>query len=282
MSVAIVADSSSDIPKQLLEKYNNITIVPLYILFGSESYKDEPQIITHKKFYDMIRESTVMPTTSQPTPGDFLEKYKELLKQHESIINIFISKKMSGTITSAELAKKELPDADITIIDSELVHMPAGFLVLKAAEQAAMGKSKEEILEVVREYKEKIKVLFIPSTLEYLKRGGRIGRSKALLASLLEIKPILTLNLGEVSPFKNTRRWSQAKIELLSTMESMIKNPASAHFFVGDSDMKDEGDAMAEKIKEKFGVNEIIRGDIGCIVGSHIGPGTVAVTFYED
>ncbi len=281
MSVAIVADSSADIPKQLVEKYN-ITVVPLYVLFGNDTYKDEPEIITHKKFYDMIRQSTVMPTTSQPTPGDFLEKYKELLKKHDSIINILISKKMSGTIASAELAKKDIPQADITVIDSEMVHMPAGFLVLKAAELAQSGKSKEEILKAIDVYRKKIKVLFIPSTLEYLKRGGRIGRSKALLASLLEIKPILTLNLGEVSPFKNTRRWSQAKIELLNTMESMIKNPASAHIFVGDSDMKDEGDAMAEKIKEKFGVQEILRGDIGCIVGSHIGPGTIDVTFYED
>lgn len=281
MSVAIVADSSSDIPKELAEKYN-LSIVPLYVLFGNDTYKDEPNIISHKKFYDMIRESTVMPTTSQPTPGDFLEKYKELLKNHDSIINILISKKMSGAIASAELAKKELPDADITIIDSEMVHMPAGFLALKAAELALMGKSKEEILKVVDEYKKKITVLFIPSTLEYLKRGGRIGRSKALLASLLEIKPILTLNLGEVSPFKNTRRWSQAKIELLSTMESMVKNPSSLHVFVGDSDMKEEGDEMAEKVKERFKIQEVIRGDIGCIVGSHIGPGTIDVTFYED
>ncbi len=281
MSVAIVADSSSDIPKELAEKYN-ITIVPLYVLFGNDTYKDEPQIISHKKFYNMIRESTVMPTTSQPTPGDFLEKYKELLKQHDSIINILISKKMSGTIASAELAKKEMPDADITIVDSEMVHMPAGFLAMKAAELALAGKPKDEILKTVEEYKKKITVLFIPSTLEYLKRGGRIGRSKALLASLLEIKPILTLNLGEVSPFKNTRRWSQAKIELFSTMESMVKNPESLHVFVGDSDMKDEGDEMAEKIKGRFGIKEIIRGEIGCIVGSHLGPGAIDVTFYED
>jgi len=281
MSVAIVTDSSSDIPKNLIEKYD-ITVVPLYVLFGNEIFKDEEQFITHKEFYNRIREGTIMPKTSQPTPGDFLEKYKELLKKHDSIINILISRKMSGTIDSAELAKKELPNADITIIDSEMVHMPTGYLTIKAAELALQGKSKEEILKAIEIYKQKIKVLFIPSTLEYLKRGGRIGRSKALLASLLEIKPILTLNLGEVSPFKNTRRWSQAKIELLDTMGETIKNVSSLHVFVGDSDMKDEGDEMAEKIKEKFGIKEIARGDIGCIVGCHIGPGTVAVTFYED
>jgi len=281
MSVAIVTDSSSDIPKNLVEKYD-ITVVPLYILFGNETFKDEDRFITHEEFYSRIKEGTIMPKTSQPTPGDFLEKYRELLKKHDSIINILISRKMSGTIDSAELAKKELPNADITIVDSEMVHMPTGYLAIKAAELALQGKPKEEILKAIEIYKQKITVLFIPSTLEYLKRGGRIGRSKALLASLLEIKPILTLNFGEVSPFKNTRRWSQAKIELLNTMESLIKDISSLHIFVGDSDMKEEGDDMAEKIKEKFGIKEILRGDIGCIVGCHLGPGAVDVTFYED
>ena len=281
MSVAIVADSSSDIPKSLSEKHN-ITIVPLYVLFGSDSFRDDGKSMTLKQFYDKIRTSPVMPTTSQPTPGDFVEAYKELLKTHDSIINILISKKMSGTIASAELAAKEMPDADITIIDSELVHMPCGFTALKAAELAAQGKSKQEIIEAVEDIRKKIKVLFIPSTLEFLKKGGRIGRAKGLIASLLEIKPILTLNLGEVSPFKNTRRWSQAKIELMATMESMIEDPSKLNVFVGDSDMKDEGDEFAEKIKEKFSLKEVLRGDIGSIVGSHTGPGTLAATFYED
>ncbi len=189
---------------------------------------------------------------------------------------------MSGTIASAELAAKELSGADITIIDSEKVHMPCGFIAVIAAELASQGKTKEEILKAVEEYKKKITVLFIPSTLEYLKRGGRIGRAKALLASLLEIKPILTLHDGEVSPYKNTRRWEQGKQEIINLMESMIRNPSNLHVFVGDSDMKDEGEKFALKIKEKFSPKEFIRGDIGCIVGSHLGPGGLAATFYEE
>ncbi|MDD5658798.1 MAG: DegV family protein [Actinomycetota bacterium] len=281
MPVAIVTDSSSDIPKDICEKYN-ITVVPLYVIFGNETYKDNGKDITLKEFYDKIKVSPVMPTTSQPTPGDFLEAYKELLKSHDSIINIFISKKMSGTIASAELAAKELSGADITIIDSEKVHMPCGFIAVRAAELALQGKSKEEILKAIEEYKKKTTVLFIPSTLEYLKRGGRIGRAKALLASLLEIKPILTLHDGEVSPYKNTRRWEQGKQEIINLMKSMIKNPSNLHVFVGDSDMKDEGDKFAAEIKEKFNPKEFIRGDIGCIVGSHLGPGGLNATFYED
>jgi len=281
MSTAIVADSSLDIPKEYIEKYN-ITVIPLYVLFGNETFKDDGQDITLKDFYDRIRNGNMMPTTSQPTPGDFLEVYKELLKKYDSIINILISKKMSGTIASAELAVKDLPEADITIIDSESVHMPGGFIAIKAAEMASQGKSKEEILQTIDLYKQKVKVLFIPSTLEYLKRGGRIGRANALLGSLLEIKPILTINLGEVSPFKNTRRWTQAKAELLNTIEAMIKNPSDLTVFVGDSDMKDEGDNLGEEIKKRFNPKKLIRGDIGCIVGAHLGPGAIDATFYED
>ena len=281
MSVAIIADSSSDIPKDIIEKYN-FSVIPLYVIFGSETYKDDGKQLTIKAFYDKIRKSPTLPTTSQPTPGDFLEIYKELLKTHDSIINILISKKMSGTIASAELAARELPGADITTIDSEKVHMPCGFIAVKAAQMAATGASKEEILRKVEEMKEKVNVLFIPSTLEYLKKGGRIGRAKALMASLLEIKPILTLHDGEVSPYKNTRRWEQGKQEIINLMETMIKNPQKLHVFVGDSDMKTEGDEFAFKIKNKFNPQELIRGDLGPVVGSHAGPGTLAATFYED
>jgi len=281
MSVAIIADSSSDIPKDISEKYS-LTIIPLYVIFGSETFKDDGKQLTIKSFYDKIRKSPALPTTSQPTPGDFLEIYKELLKTHDSIINILISKKMSGTIASAELAARELPDADITIIDSQKVHMPCGFMAIKAAQMAAEGASKEEILLKIEEMREKITVLFIPSTLEYLKKGGRIGRAKALMASLLEIKPILTLHDGEVSPYKNTRRWEQGKQEIINIMETMIKNPKKLHVYIGDSDMKTEGYEFAAKIKDKFNPLELIRGDLGPVVGSHAGPGTLAATFYED
>ena len=281
MTVAIITDSSSDVPKDICEKYN-ISVVPLYIIFGKETYRDDGKQLSIEKFYEKIRTSTSMPTTSQPTTIDFLETYKKLLKNYDSIINILISKKMSGTITSAELAAKELPRADITIIDSEKVHMPCGFLAIKAAELASNGATKKEILKTISEFKEKVKVLFIPSTLEYLKRGGRIGRAKSLLASLLELKPILTLHDGEVSPYKNTRRWEHGKQEIINIMEAMVKNPSSLHIFVGDSDIKSEGDEFAAKIKDKFNPKELIRGSIGCIVGSHLGPGALDVTFYED
>lgn len=281
MSIAIVTDSTSDIPKELCDKYN-ITTVPLSVIFGEETFTDNGVDITVEQFYKKLKTSEKLPTTAQPTPQDFLKTYTELLKDYETIISIHISKKMSGTIDSAEMAKKELEGKDIVIVDSELVHMPLGFLVLKAAQLAKEGKSKEEILKGIDELKSKMGILFVPSTLEYLKKGGRIGRAKALLASLLEIKPILTLKYGEVSPYKTTRRWNQAKTEIINSMKEMVKKPESLVVSVGDSDAKEDGEEMAERIKSTFNPKEILRVDIGCIVGTHLGPGGIGITFYEE
>jgi DegV family protein with EDD domain len=278
--VAIVTDSTADIPKDLVERYG-IKVIPLYVNFEDRSYLDDRVDITSKQFYERLRSVKKQPTTSQPTPQDFIKAYSELLKENGSIISIHISKKMSGTYSSAEMARKELSDSDIEVINSELVHIPLGILVIKAAELARDGKSKEEILDAINKLKQKITVLFIPSTLKYLIMGGRIGRAKGLIASVLEIRPILTLCMGEVSQFKTTRRFSQAKNELINSMKSMVKDTNKLMVTISDSDAKAEGDEMAERIKETFNPKQSMRAEIGAVVGNNLGPGGVAVTFYE-
>ncbi|MDD5622124.1 MAG: DegV family protein [Actinomycetota bacterium] len=278
--VAIVTDSTSDIPEYLVKELD-IKTIPLSVIFGEESFLDNGKDITIKEFYKKIRSSEKLPTTTQPTPKNFIELYSDILKTSDSVISIHISKKMSGTINSAEMAKKEMPGSDIEIIDSECVHMPLGFMVIKAAQLANEGKSKEEILKEVHDLKSKIKVLIVPSTLEYLKKGGRIGKAKGLIASLLEIKPILTIHDGEISQFKTARRWNQAKTELINSMKTMVKNPENLMVSIGDSDAKDDADEMYKKIKEAFNPKKIYRVDIGIVVGSHLGPGGLGITFYE-
>jgi EDD domain protein, DegV family len=278
--IAIVTDSTGDIPQDLIEKYN-IKIVPLYINFEEKSFTDDGVDITLKEFYEKLKDAKVLPKSSQPSPADFVAVYTDVLKDNDSIISIHISKKMSGTIESAEIAKKEL-GKDIEIVDSELVHLPLGVLVVKAAELASQGKSKEEILAFIKELKNKISILFIPRTLKYLIMGGRIGRAKGLIASLLEIRPILTVHLGEVSPYKNTRRWNQAKTELVESMKSMIKKPENLIVYVSDSDAKEAGDEMLERVKAEVNPKAVYRSYIGPIVGIHLGPGGVALTFYEE
>ena len=278
---AIVTDSTADIPKDLIEKYR-IKVVPLYVNFEDKSYLDNGVDITSKQYYERLKNVKKQPTTSQPTPSDFVKVYSELLKENDNIVSIHISKKMSGTFSSADMARKELSDKDIEVIDSELVHMPLGILVTKAAELSQEGKSKEEILKAVNDLKQKVTVLFIPSTLKYLIMGGRIGRAKGLIASVLEIRPILTLHMGEVTQFKTTRRFSQAKNELINSIKNMVKDTGKLMVIVSDSDAKEEGDEMAERIKETFHPKQIMRAEIGAIVGNNVGPGALAVTFYEE
>jgi len=145
---------------------------------------------------------------------------------------------------------------------------------------ADKGYDLKSIVERVNYLKPEMKSLFVPKTLEYLQKGGRIGRAKSLIASLLEIKPILTINLGEVSPYKNTRRWNQAKDEIISSMKSIIPEPKNLIVSVGDLDLKEDGEEMAQRIKKELHPSELIRVDFGIIVGAHLGP-AIGITFYD-
>ncbi len=278
--VTIVTDSTADLQDELYKKYN-ISVVPLSVIFEEKAYLDNGVEITKKEFYAKLKESKKLPTTAQPSPADFKTVYESLLKNNDWIISIHISKKMSGTIDSAELAKKQLGAENIEIIDSELTTIALGMIVLAAAKSAQEGKSKDEILNEINAIKSKMHTLFVPITLEYLQKGGRIGRAKGLIASLLEIKPILTLHLGEVSQYKNTRRWGQAKKEIINSMQEMIKEPSKLLVTVADADLKEDGDELAEKINELFKPKILMRSEVGCIVGTHLGP-AVAIAFYED
>lgn len=277
--IAIVTDSTADIPPDLAKKLD-INIVPLTVLFGKESFKADGIDLPIPEFYQKLKDSKVLPKTIQPSPGDFTKTYKELFKNYDEIISIHISKKMSGTADSATIAKKEFPDKRIEIIDSELVHMPLGFLAIEAALMAEKNHNTDSIVARIKALIPAMKSLFVPKTLNYLQKGGRIGRAKSLIASLLEIKPILTINLGEVSPYKNTRRWSQAKNEIINSMKVILPEPKNLIVSVGDLDLRDDGEEMAERIKEEFKPAELIRVDFGVIVGAHLGP-AIGITFYD-
>ncbi len=278
--IAIVTDSTADLPDEMYRNFN-ISVVPLSVIFEGKAYLDNGIEITKKEFYQKLKSSKKLPTTAQPTPADFVNVYKKLLLDHDRIISIHISKKMSGTVDSAELAKKQIQENRIEIIDSELTTIALGMIVLKAAQLAKNQTPLDEILKEIFSLKLKMKTLFVPITLEYLQKGGRIGRAKGLIASLLEIKPILTLHLGEVSQFKNTRRWSQAKSEMINSMHDLISNPSKLNVTVADADLKEDGDEIANKILETFKPKNLMRSEIGCIVGTHLGP-AIAISFYED
>jgi len=279
-SIAIVTDSTSDIPEDLVKKFN-IHVIPLTVHFGQQQYLDDKKSLTLDQFYKKLKESDVFPTTSQPSPGDFINLYKKLLKSHDSMISIHISSKLSATMNSALLAKKSLSQEDITIIDSLAAHAPLGLMVLKAAQLNSQGAAKEEILKEVGKMIKSVKAFILPKTLENLKRGGRIGKAKSLLASLLDIKPILTLTeAGYIGIFKTTRHWENAKRLAVKSMGEHIKGKGTLVVVLSDANAKKDVDELQAEIKKMYHPQKIDRQKIGVVVGTHVGTG-VGITFYE-
>lgn len=287
-NISIITDSTSDIPPKIYKDNEyDLTVVPLSVTFNDKTYLDNGIDITPEKFFEMMSSSTEMPKASQPTPGNFMQVYQEKLSKGNEIISIHISRKLSGTLNSAELAanqiEKNSEKKQISIVDSELVHMPCGFLALRAAELAKKGLSRDEIIKEISIFREKIFSFFIPKSLDNLIKGGRINKIKGKLATMLEIKPILTLKDGEVALYKNTRKWELAKKEVLDSMETYLKNFSGKNLdlivAIGDVANKEDADEIEEKIRKWFSPKDVIRTNIGIVVGSHLGIGGLGITF---
>jgi len=259
-----------------------LSVVPLSVLYKNKIFIDNKKDIEPADFYKMIKTSKEMPSASQPTPGDFLKVYDEKIREGKEVVSIHISSKLSGTLNSARLASKQLKNEQIEIIDSEVVHMHCGFMSLKAAQMARDGAAINEIIDELKIFKNKIYSFFMPRSMENLIKGGRVSKIKGKMADLLEIKPILTLKDGEVSLFKNSRKWELSKEELLNIMGSLIKGTGKLLVSIGDVANKHEAGEMQASITQRFKPSKIIRTDIGIVVGSHLGIGGLGITFFEE
>lgn len=278
--VKIVTDSTADLPQSLLQEWN-IKVVPLKVVFGEKSYREGIDI-NPKEFYEMLAESRELPRTSQPSPLDFQEVYEDLTGDGASIISIHISSKMSGTSQSALLAKNALPGREITVIDSKLVSMALGLVVLAAAKAAKTGKSHDEIINLVQELIPRVKTYFVVDTLEYLHKGGRIGRASALLGTMLNIKPVLTIEDGVIAPFEKIRGKAKALERILEIVKEKTTTSGRVHCALVHGNALDEAILFHQKLVSQLNYCEHMICDIGAVVGTHAGPGTVALFFYQE
>ena len=279
--IAIVTDSTSDIPEVLRKRYN-ISVIPLTIHFGQEEYEDGGSALTMEEFYQKIKDSPHFPTTSQPSPGSFIQLYRKLLKDHKSIISIHISDKLSGTMGSALLAAEDMKGEDLTVINSKAAHAPLGLIVLRAARMNIGGSSKQEIIEETERMIKKVKAFILPRTLDNLVRGGRIGKARSLLASMLDIKPILTLTEdGHIGMFKTVRSWNKAKAAAIGSIGDLITGKGSLIVSISDANAAEDVEEVEEEIKKQYSPEEIMKVKIGPVVGTHVGTG-IGITFYEE
>jgi DegV family protein with EDD domain len=277
MTVKIVTDSSADLPDALVKELG-ITVMPLYVRFGEEVLRDRVDI-SEDEFYNRLQNDPVHPNTTQPGPQDFVDAYQKLAQGADGIVSIHISSKLSGTCSSALQAREMMGEkCPIEVVDSELLSMALGLVVLAAANAAKAGKSMDEVVETAKKTMPKIRLLALLDTLKYLLLGGRIGKAKALLGSILNVKPILTLKDGEVVPAGQVRTRPKG----LDWLFEFVQGSANiADLAVVHSTTPDEAEALAERIGSIYDRKKIVMSRLGPVLGVHIGPAALIVAVRE-
>ncbi|GIQ67700.1 DegV family protein [Xylanibacillus composti] len=276
--VRIVTDSTADIPAETRERLG-IEMVPLKVHFGEEAYRDYLDI-KPEEFYGKLKQAKELPTTSQPSPVDFLNVYKRLLEEDPDteIISVHLSSSLSGTYQSAVLAKSLLEDqTNITIVDSKTASYGIGIIVEEMAKAALEGKSKDECLAIYEPMRQDPRLYFLVDTLEYLQKGGRIGRASALVGSLLHIKPILSLDdSGTIYSVDKVRGQRKALARIVELFEQDLQGKAIALTIV-HAEALETAQLAAELIKERFEVKNVRYAMLGPVIGTHVGPGTIGI-----
>lgn len=273
--VALVTDSTAYLPPELVAQHQ-IHVIPLYVRFGEQVFRDNVDM-TADQFYARLRVSPVLPATSQPSAGDFVELYRRLAEQGATeILSIHISSKLSGTVSSALLARSELPDLSIHIVDSLSTTMGQGYLVLHAARALEAGRPVGEIVASLEALREHVRILFVPDTLEYLHKGGRIGGAAAFLGSMLNLKPLLALREGHVEPLERVRTKKRAVGRLLDILvEEVAGQPVRAA--VIQAAAPEEGEDLRQQVESRLDCRELYVVGLSPAIGTHAGPGTVGV-----
>ena len=273
MTVKVITDSTSDLPPALVEQLG-VTVVPANVHFGEEVYRDGVEI-TGDEFYRRLVASSRLPTTSQPTPGDFLSAYEEVGQTTDEIISVHVSAKLSGTLNSAAQAREEYGGScRIEIIDSLQGSMGLGMLVIAAAEAANQGGSLDEVVAETAADVRNVGFMGLLDTLEYLEKGGRIGKAQAFLGSLLKIKPLLEIRDGEAHPLERARTRAKGVDRLCELVQGMMPLEDLAVVY---TTTPDEARALAQRLQTFLPQGEVRLSQVGPAVGTYLGPGVLGV-----
>ncbi|MGG7058509.1 DegV family protein [Clostridium tertium] len=281
--IIIFTDSCCDLPISFVEQ-NNIQVMHLRVNIKGKDIPDDLGVsISHKNFYNLIREGE-MPTTSQANVSNFEESFRKFVKEGYSIIYIGFSSALSGCVNSARLAKEvvveEIKDADITIIDSKSASMGLGLIVYYATNMLDEGKNKEEIISWIEENKLKINHWFTVDDLNHLKRGGRVSSTVAIVGTMLSIKPVMHVdNEGRLIPISKVKGRKKSIKALQEKLKERIVNPEQQVVFISHGDCLEDAKHLRALILEEVNVKDVIINNVGPAVGSHSGPGTVALFF---
>jgi len=271
--IAIVTDSTCDLPNKVV-KEKNITVIPLNVHFGEETFLDGIDIKSDD-FFEKLSSSEIHPQTSQPSVGRFVEAYEKLLKTHDSIISVHISGKLSATYSSALQAQKEIGNDNVKVIDSMNGTLGLGAIIYKLAELNQEGKSFENIVEEAKKIIPNAKFMGLVPTLEYLAKGGRIGKAREFIGSLLKIKPILGAVDGEIQSVGKAR----TLVKGMDFIVEELKNHNIKTLFIVHANHSERANLLKDKASEVVDSKNIIIAEFGPVVGTHLGPGAFGVGF---
>ncbi len=276
-NIQIIIDSMIDMPEDIIEKYN-IMVIPLTVIFGDKEYRDGVDL-TNTQFYEKLSQSEDLPKTSQVSPSVFVETFKKILDEGKEILCINGSSKASGTFQSAVVAKNSLESDKIRVFDTMALSFGAGIFVYEAAKMATAGKNLEEIIGRLNEIKTRVDHIFTVDTLEYLKKGGRLNPMKAAIATMLNIKPVLTLVDGLVEPLDKVRGSKKVIGRMIELAKQRGKTFENKVVGISHAVSEDMLNLLKNRVEKELNPKELMITKIGCTIGTHAGPGTLAI-FY--
>jgi len=269
---AVVTDSTADLPDEWRDRYS-ITVVPLKVLFGSETFRDRVDM-TDDEFFKRLAASSRLPTTSAPSPGEFAEVFERLAKDHDGCISIHIGAQLSATAEAARVGAQAVDGFRVNVIDSQTVTMPIAFLCKVAAESASL----EEATAAVEQRVPKCRVLALLDTLRYIEMGGRVSRAQAMIGTMLDLKPILLVADREIKSVDRVRTRSRAIPRMLEFFRGEM--PVE-HVGVMHAEAPDEAGEIAENLRRELPGLEITIGKIGCVLGTHTGPRALGLVYIK-
>ncbi len=277
--IKIVTDSTADVPEELLEKYD-IRVVPINIQFGTETYQEGIDI-DRPTFFRKLDEYPTIPTSSQPSPGQFVEVYKELAEQGHSILSVHLTSKHSGTYQSALLAKSMVPEIEVEVFDTLSISIETGYHVLAAARAAEEGKSVGEIIQILEGIRSRINLYLTPATLKYLQKSGRVGRLSGALGALLNVKPVIKVEDGVLEAFQNVRTRSKALDRLVELTAEAVGTTDPVKLAITHAEVPAEAEKLRQRLESTFNCDEMIVVDLCCSLTVHGGPGIIGLISYK-
>jgi DegV family protein with EDD domain len=272
--VRIVTDSLADIPEDIARELE-IEVVPAIVVIDGRTYRDKVDL-TDTEFYTLLTQVDELPTTSQPPVGDFEEVYSRLAQTTDQIVSIHIPAEVSGTVASAQAAAKQQTDVEVTVVDATQISMALGWLVIKAARAAQAGAPFEQIAALIEDTIPRLRLFAILDTLEYVRRGGRIGRAEAMMGAVLRVKPVIAFRDSQIVPLENVRTMRRALDRVLKMVgeQGRLEEVAVIHAAAPDAAKQ-----LREGLEPLHPDKPIIVTEAGPVLGTHAGPGAVGVTF---